>query len=65
MYIIKHSFINKANESMSIEIWQNNQDLYHVTLYKFNGEIAENFMLDNISTAIYHYGHLIHKYAKQ
>lgn len=64
MYIIKHSFINKANESMSIEIWQNNQDLYHVTLYMYNGDVVENFMLDSISTAIFKYANLIHKYSK-
>lgn len=64
MYIIRHSFTNKANESMSIEIWQNNSTFYEVTVYNWLQDEVENHVLDTMPTAIYTYGQLIKKYSK-
>lgn len=64
MYINRHSFTNKANESMSIEIWQNNSAFYEVTVYNWLQDEVENHVLDKIPTAIYTYGQLIKKYSK-
>lgn len=64
MKILRHTLINHDNESMTIEIWQNNSANYEVTLYNWLLDIVDNHVLNDIAAAIYTYGQLIKKYSK-